>query len=282
MSAIVRHSWPILLGICAAAAVFAMPSAASAQSQPIQACVNRQGKIVKIGTTCSKKQTTLSWNIAGPQGPIGPVGPAGAQGPAGPAGPTGPAGAAGSVGSVGQAGLQGPAGPQGSVGPAGGTGIQGPAGTSGDNLVTLTGSNFAGVDFPGVGEEFDFVSNSSIPGTGATPYYYGPGNQVSSAGGTSLASESVPLPAGTLSNLVVQVDANPGSSQIYTFVTCINGTCNGNVTCTIPDPQMTCTSTALATDTIHDGDVVAIEALGTANSASADVSWSMNLQLGTP
>jgi len=266
MSPIVRHSWPMLLGMCAVAAVFVMPGAASAQSQPIQACVNRQGKIVRIGPTCSKKQTTLSWNIAGPQGPIGTVGPQGAQGPAGSPGAAGPTGAMGLVGPTGPQGTQGPQGPPGPAGVAGAAGAPGTAGTSGDNLVTLTGSSFAGIYYPGVGG-------------GTTAFYYGPGNQVSSTGGTSLPSESVPLPAGTLSNLVVQVDANPGSSQTYTFVTCINGTCTGNVTCTIPDPQMTCTSTALATDSISEGDVVAIEAVGTASSAKADVTWSMNLQL---
>lgn len=306
MSAIVRHSWPMLLGLCATAAVLITPVAAGAQSQPIQACANKQGKIVSIGVTCTKKQTSLSWNTAGPQGPAGPVGPQGAQGPPGSAGPTGPQGSAGPAGPQGAAGSQGPTGPTGStgpvgsIGPAGAPGPQGPAGavgatggsgnpgtagSSGDNLVTLTGSNFAGTDFPGVGEEFDFDSNSSIPGTGNTPFYYGPGNQVSSASGTSLASESVPLPAGTLSNLVVQVDEAPGTDQSYTFETCINaatsGVCNGNIVCTISGTAQSCTS-ATATDVISDGDVVAIEAIGTANSASADVSWSMNLQLQTP
>ncbi len=288
MSAIVRHSWPILLSVCAAAAVFVMPGAASAQNQPIQACANKQGKILKIDPTCGKKQTVVNWNIAGPQGPIGPVGAQGAQGPAGPAGPAGPTGPAGPAGLVGPAGLQGLAGPKGPNGAVGAAGPAGAAGTPGDNLVTLTGSNFAGVDFPGIGESVSGNPPVSNPGTGATPYYYGPGNQVSfdqTIGGTSLASESVPLPAGTLSNLVVQVDASPASvasaSETYTFETCINGTCGGAPSCTITGTTaMTCNSSN--TTTINDGDVVAIEAVGTANSASSDVSWSMNLQLATP
>ena len=269
MSPIVRHSWPMLLGMCAAAAVFVMPGAASAQSQPIQACVNRQGKIVRIGPTCSKKQTNLSWNIAGPQGPIGTVGPQGAQGPAGSPGAAGPTGPAGPDGAAGSQGPQGPTGPPGPAGAAGAAGAAGSSGTSGDNFVTLTGSNFAGIDFPGVGG-------------GTTAFYYGPGNQVSSAGGTSLPSESVPLPAGTLSNLVIQVDASPASvsfpTEDYTFETCINGTCGSSLTCTIAGQTLlTCTSTGTAA--INDGDVVAIEAIGTTNSQQADVTWSMNLQL---
>ncbi len=294
MSAIVRHSWPMLLGLCATAAVLVIPVAAGAQSQPIQACANKQGKIVSIGVACTKKQTSLSWNIAGSQGPSGPIGPQGAQGPQGSPGPTGPVGSAGPAGAQGAAGPQGPTGPTGStgpagsIGPAGAQGPQGPAGaagatgamgspgaagTSGDNLVTLVGSNFAGTDFPGVGG-------------GATAFYYGPGNQVSYASGTSLASESVPLPAGTLSNLVVQVDAAPGSvsesdSDAYTFETCINSTCGDTLTCTITgQTAMTCSSTT--TTSINDGDVVAIEAFGTTNSTGADVTWSMNLQLTTP
>lgn len=294
MSAIVRHSWPILLGLCATVTVFVTPVAASAQSQPIQACANKQGKILKIDPTCAKNQTSMTWNIAGSQGSIGPVGaqgaqgpkgsqgltgpqgaagPAGAQGAAGTQGATGPTGSTGPVGSIGPAGAQGPQGPAGAAGATGAAGNQGTAGSSGDNLVTLTGSNFAGTDFPGVGG-------------GITAFYYGPGNQVSDVGGTSLASESVPLPAGTLSNLVVQVDAAPGlvsesDTDAYTFETCINGTCGGTLTCTITGlTAMTCTSTGTAT--ISDGDVVAIEAVGTTNSQQADVTWSMNLQLPTP
>jgi len=251
MSPIVRHSWPMLLGMCAVAAVFAMPGAATAQSQPIQACVNHRGKIVAIGATCGKKQTTLSWNIAGPQGPIGPVGVQGARGPtgsvgaAGPTGPTGPVGLAGPVGPrgstgptgptgpVGSAGAQGPQGPAGPSGPAGATGATGAtgtAGTSGDNLVTLTGSNFAGTDFPGVQP--------------TTFTYYGPGNAISHINPDSLASESVPLPAGTLSNLTVSVDAAPGATNTDTFVVCINQACTGNVTCTISGTATNCTSSS--------------------------------------
>lgn len=55
-------------------------------------------------TNCDAKETSLNWNIQGPQGPQGPTGPQGATGPQGPAGPQGP---------------QGPQGPTGPAGPSG-------------------------------------------------------------------------------------------------------------------------------------------------------------------
>src|SRR5579862_7856164 len=72
--------------------VFA-PNLASAQV--IHACVSSSGAIV-IKATCTKKQTPLTWNVAGPAGSAGPAGQAGAAGSAGPAGPQGPPGPAGS------------------------------------------------------------------------------------------------------------------------------------------------------------------------------------------
>jgi Collagen triple helix repeat (20 copies) len=284
MSAILRHSWRVLLGACAAAAMFAMPSAASAQAQPIQVCVNRAGRIVGIDVPCKFNQVNLTWNIQGPQGPAGavgsqgaqgptgnqgPVGPqglvgtAGAAGPDGPQGPVGPAGAQGATGAAGPQGLQGPQGPQGPVGLPGTPGNPGEAGLSGDNLTTLTGSSFAGEQTAGV-----------VPGIF---YYYGPGNGASHDPVEGLVSESVPLPAGTLSNLTVLVDRAPGTGNTDTFQVCINSVCNGNVTCQIQNLAQTCTSTL--TDTIHDSDRVAIAAVGSTLAAPANVTWSMNLQL---
>jgi hypothetical protein len=46
-------------------------------------------------TTCKSGETSMSWNIAGPQGPQGAPGTAGTQGPAGPAGPAGSSGVSG-------------------------------------------------------------------------------------------------------------------------------------------------------------------------------------------
>jgi hypothetical protein len=85
------------------------------------------------------------------------------------------------------------------------------------------------------------------------------------------------LPAGTLSKLTVLVDAAPGTGNTDTFQVCINSICNGNVTCQIQNLAQTCTSTL--TDTINDGDRVAIAAVGSSAATSADVTWSMNLQL---
>ena len=48
----------------------------------IHACVNNGGQLTIVGAndTCPGSQTSLDWNITGPEGPEGPQGP---QGPAG-------------------------------------------------------------------------------------------------------------------------------------------------------------------------------------------------------
>ena len=62
----------------------------------ISACYTKSGGALRVidSTTgsCSSKETSLAWNVAGAQGPKGDIGPAG------PAGPTGATGAAGAPG----------------------------------------------------------------------------------------------------------------------------------------------------------------------------------------
>jgi hypothetical protein len=219
MSATSRKIRGLAFGICATIALLALPHAAGAQAQPIQACVNRKNKIQKIlqpGQTCSSKQTSLSWNTQGPAGPQGPAG------------------------------------------------TPGTAGTPGDNLALLTGTGFAGID--------DANAGSTV--------YFGPGNGESwSDANFSLPSESVPLPAGTLSNLQVALDAPPGTGEIDTFTVCKNESCTTAVTCQISDTARTCNS-GTATVVISAGDRVALRESGSdANANLAHVSWSINLEV---
>ena len=59
----------------------------------ISGCYTKSGGNLRVidATTgsCSSKETSLNWNVAGQQGPAGPAGPAGATGATGPAGPAG-------------------------------------------------------------------------------------------------------------------------------------------------------------------------------------------------
>jgi hypothetical protein len=107
-------------------------------------------------TSCTTKETAVSWSMIGPmgpqgpQGPFGPPGPVGATGPQGnpgpigaqgPAGPTGPTGLTGLTGPAGPTGLTGPAGPIGATGPQGLQGVKGDAGAQGpQGLMGLTGA----------------------------------------------------------------------------------------------------------------------------------------------
>ena len=66
-----------LASVVAALLTFGLPAALNAQESPIQACVGRTGKLRVVGapTSCTKKETPLSWAVAGPPGPEGPPGP---------------------------------------------------------------------------------------------------------------------------------------------------------------------------------------------------------------
>ncbi len=68
----------------------ALAFAATSDTGTINACVDREGTphIVPAGTSCAKRETTLSWAVQGPQGPAGPQGAKGDQGPAGASGHT--------------------------------------------------------------------------------------------------------------------------------------------------------------------------------------------------
>lgn len=72
-------------GSIAIALLAATALPALAQDASIQACVGRAGqlRVVDDAGSCRKKETPLSWAVAGPPGPAGP---AGATGPAGPVG----------------------------------------------------------------------------------------------------------------------------------------------------------------------------------------------------
>jgi hypothetical protein len=90
----------------------------------VHSCVASNGSLRVVAATaaCKPTETSLDWNITGPQGPIGLTG---ARGPAGSTGPQGPIGPAGSQGAIGPTGPQGQTGPQGETGATGATGAPG-------------------------------------------------------------------------------------------------------------------------------------------------------------
>jgi hypothetical protein len=88
----------VLAVICAAVAV-AVPTWAAAtvpNNGVIYACYTKSGGTLHVidqsVRSCSRGQTSLSWNGAGQTGAQGPQRPPGATGATGPAGPAGPAG----------------------------------------------------------------------------------------------------------------------------------------------------------------------------------------------
>jgi hypothetical protein len=73
-------------------------AAASAGSPSITACVRHRTGVLYVGRRCIRGDSSLSWNVVGPQGPAGVA--AGPQGVAGPPGPPGANGAPGPSGLV--------------------------------------------------------------------------------------------------------------------------------------------------------------------------------------
>ena len=68
----------------------------------ISACYKNDGSLRLVGATdeCTKRETLVQWNQAGPAGPAGPQGPTGERGPAGERGPVGERGPEGPPATV--------------------------------------------------------------------------------------------------------------------------------------------------------------------------------------
>ncbi|MGB6554984.1 MAG: hypothetical protein WBE78_15955 [Candidatus Binataceae bacterium] len=250
--------------------------------------VGAQGAVGPAGATGAAGPAGLT-GLPGATGPVGPVGATGAQGPTGLAGPTGvagvvgnqgpvgaigPTGPAGIVGPTGPIGLQGPVGdpgPQGATGPAGIAGIQGVAG---DNTSILAGGNLG--QTIGAARAIQFSANRNV-----TPLFLGPGDGASF---TSQNSVSVPVQAGTLSNLNVTLDHAPGSLANPTFgyvvTVCDNSVCGGP-TCEIAGISTACIAPGTQGYTTGDSMTLKVTSV-TGSETTANATWSANYLITAP
>jgi len=117
--------WLIAIGAAGALVLGAGIAYATIPSgNVISGCYAKSGGTLRVidggVTNCKSNETSLNWNVQGPQGVQGAQGATGAQGAAG------------------ATGAQGPAGPNGATGPAG---PQGPAGSGGALGYVFFGSN---------------------------------------------------------------------------------------------------------------------------------------------
>lgn len=250
--------------------------------------IGAQGAVGPTGATGAAGPTGLT-GLTGATGPVGPVGAAGAQGatglagptgvagpvgnqgPVGAIGPTGPAGIVGPTGLIGLQGAQGDAGPQGATGPAGIAGIQGVAG---DNTSILAGGNLGETIGAARGIQFTAIRD-------VVPLYLGPGDGASFL---SQNSVSVPVQAGTLSNLDVTLDTAPGSLANPTFgyviTVCDNSVCGGP-TCEIAGISTTCVATG--TQAYATGDSMTLKVTSvTGLETTANATWSANYLITAP
>jgi hypothetical protein len=138
--------------------------------------------------------------VQGETGPQGETGAQGAQGPAGPEGPAGATGAQGPAGPQGETGAQGPAGPAGAPGATGSQGPAGPQGPQGPQGVPGSGGSLIGGAYGNAGNG-DFLQ---------------PWSNVS-GGAAQESVNSVTVPAGVASLLVVTVTAAPGTTVTVTI-----------------------------------------------------------------
>jgi hypothetical protein len=172
---------------------------------------------------------TGATGVAGATGPTGSTGPQGSTGATGPIGPTGP------TGSQGIQGVQGPAGPTGATGPTGSTGPQGPSG--GGSLIGGAYGNAGNGDF--------LQPWSNVSGASAQE-----------------AQNSVTVPAGTASLLVVTLTSTPGTTV---SVTIRRNAVDTLLTCTIAAAAQTCKN-AVDSVAFNDNDLLSVRWNETASS----------------
>lgn len=185
-----------------------------------------QGEQGETGATGAQGEQ----GATGPQGPQGATGAEGAQGPPGPQGPTGPAGATGAAGANGDDGDDGAQGATGPQGPQGPTGAQGPAGPAGATGATgATGPSGGPMIFGGTP-----VQNTISGDNYLAPWYW-------TSPTSSPQNVSVPMVAGTLSNVKVVVSAAPGTSpRQWTFHVTRNGANVAGANCVIAGTATQC------------------------------------------
>jgi hypothetical protein len=127
----------LLIGVLSIAAFAVGIVYANNGAEAIYACANPTGQLRVVDSTdeCKKNETSLMWNVVGPQGDPGPKGDKGDPGPQGEKGDQGipgPKGDTGDQGPKGDIGDQGPKGDTGDQGLKGDQGIPGPKGDKGD------------------------------------------------------------------------------------------------------------------------------------------------------
>ncbi len=200
------------------------------------------------------KGDTGATGAQGPQGPIGPMGPAGPAGPQGLKGDTGATGAQGPQGPKGDAGAtgtQGPAGPAGPAGPTGATGPQGPPGPSGSNVTILTAGTTGPIGPIYRDGQYRFIAPGvPLMAVGSTGTYQNDPNE---------RLVSMPLPAGTLSNVRVQLSVRDQGTHTFGLVVNGAGTNLGCSTYTgsfMSPTQLTACESTQGPVTINAGDVI--------------------------
>ena len=98
-----------LIGLAVVITVAAGAARGAAQTDTLYGCKNGENgmlRLVGAADACRTNETSVSWNVVGPQGPAGPQGVPGETGPIGPQGAQGPAGPAGPAGANGVSGYQ--------------------------------------------------------------------------------------------------------------------------------------------------------------------------------
>src|SRR5476651_2299922 len=74
---------------------------AASSNSVIHACEKKSGGALRIASSCTSSEQSISWNVQGPEGLQGPRGDTGAKGATGLKGATGATGATGASGPTG-------------------------------------------------------------------------------------------------------------------------------------------------------------------------------------
>jgi hypothetical protein len=256
-----------------AALCLVIPAASSANHTgdgSVHFCIKKKGKVdgtegvnqpgraraVSDPRKCTRKEYAITIALGGtagapgiqgatgPAGPVGPAGNNGTNGSAGPAGVAGPVGATGATGATGAKGATGGAGPKGATGATGVAGPKGPTGPTGPTGVA---------GGPGtIGGEADSI-------TGNKDEYFGMFMDESVGIGSLSTVQQVLTEAGTLSDLNIRLDDDPGGGIRNYVFTVWDGNVPTGVTCTVTGAGQSCAD-AVNSHVFAAGDLIAIEA----------------------
>jgi collagen type VII alpha len=191
------------------------------------------------------------WSLVAQKGDIGATGPTGSTGIDGATGPTGATGVAGATGATGSTGLTGATGIAGATGPTGATGNNGINGVNGATGATGVAGATGATGATGSAGGGSLIGGAY--GNAGNGDFLQPWSNVTGASAQE-AQNSVTVPSGTASLLLVTLTVAPGTNVT---VTVRKNAVDTTLTCTITAAATTCKD-AVNSVAFNDNDLLSL------------------------